>query len=164
MVKLGSVIVACGMLLLAACGSADQSIAPLADDSQAAVSEAVDAITTFPTELDPRLWNDVALKPEVRDTILGVVDRVVSEADIEGLTVDAVDLFGSNVSYEYDDSSDVGVHVFVHKPGMAAQELSPFLELLNDQVERRQEGRILLNGLPLEVTFHAERTANYRIY
>lgn len=159
--KLGAALAAC-MLLLVACGSAEQAKAPLADDSEAAVSRAVDAITTFPEELDPRLWNGMALKPELRSAILRVVDRVARGANIEGLAIDGVDLFGSNVSYEYDDSSDVGVHVFVHKPGMAAKELNPFLELLNDQVERRQEGRILLNGLPLEVTFHAERSASYR--
>lgn len=150
------------MLVLVGCGSAGQAKAPLADDSEAAVNAAVEAVTAFPTELDARLWDGMALDPQVRSAILRVVDRVVREANIAGLTVDAVDLFGSNVSYEYDDRSDVGVHVFAHAPGMTAEELSPLLALLNDQVEHHQEGRILLNGLPLEVTFHAERSANYR--
>ncbi|MGX9789307.1 hypothetical protein [Mycobacterium sp. MMS18-G62] len=157
-----SAVIAGSVLLLVACGSTGRPQAPLADDSDAAVSDAVESITTFPTQLDPRIWNGMAMKPDVRDAILRVVNRVTGESEIAGLTVDAVDLFGSNASYEYDDKSDVGVHVFVHKPGMSDEELTPSMHLLNDLVERRQEGRVLLYGLPLEVTFHAGRSANYQ--
>lgn len=90
------------------------------------------------------------------------MDRLVDGSGIDGLTVDAVDLFGSNASYEWDDRSDVGVHVFVHRSGMADDELQPLMRLLNNEVESRQEGRITLYGLPLEVSFHAGRPANYQ--
>lgn len=162
MIAAGSAIAAAAVLLLAACGSAEPPSPRLADDSDTAVTKAIDAITTFPTQLDPRLWDGMSMRPDIRNAILRVVDRIVDDTGIDGLTVDAVDLFGSNASYEYDDKGDVGAHVFVHKPGMTAEELSPILELLSDQVERRQEGRILLNGLPLEVTFHAERSEGYQ--
>jgi hypothetical protein len=154
-------VVLCSLLLVAACGSAAEPQSPLADDSDAAVSKVVDAITTFPTQLDPRIWDGLTMKPDVREAILRVVDRVIGETRIDGLTVDAVDLFGSNASYEYDDKSDLGVHVFVHKPGITDDEFTPYMHLLNDQVERRQEGRIRFYGLPLELSFHAGRSANY---
>lgn len=160
-VKLGTISALCGMLLLAACGSAEPVRAPLADDSDAAVTKAIDSITTFPTELDPRIWDGMAIKPDIRDAIQQVVDRNVRESGIEGLTVDGVDLFGSNASYEYDDKSDVSVHVFTHKPGLTAEELSPFMKLLTKELDSRQEGRILLNGAPLEVVFHSDRSDNY---
>jgi hypothetical protein len=126
------------------------------------VAKAIDAITTFPTELDPRIWDGTTMRPDVRQMTLTVVDRVVRTSGIEGLTVDAVELFGSNASYEYDDTSDFGVHVFAHSASFPAEQLDGLLRLLNDDVERRQEGRITFNGVPLEVTFHAERTDNYR--
>jgi hypothetical protein len=155
-------VVLCSLLLVAACGSAAEPQSSLAHDSDRAVSKAVDDITTFPTQLDPRIWDGLTMKPDVREAILRVVDRVIGETRIDGLTVDAVDLFGSNASYEYDDKSDVGVHVFLHAPGIADDELTPYMHLLNDQVERRQEGRIRFYGLPLELSFHAGRSANYQ--
>lgn len=168
MIKVRELVMSCSLLLVAACASppstppqSSSPQAPLADASDAAVKKAIDDITTFPTQLDPRIWDGSTIKPDVRDAIQRVVRRVVDESGIEGLTVDAVDLFGSNASYEYDDKSDVGVHAFVHVPGMSDAELTPFMHLLNDGVEQRQEGRIRFYGLPLELTFHAGRSANY---
>lgn len=165
-ISIRAATVACGVLLVAACGSTAPPEAPLharlADGSDAEVTKAIDAITTFPTQLDPRVWDGMVMKPEVHEAIMRVVDRVVDDAGIDGLTVDAVDLFGSNASYEWDGRADVGVHVFVHKPGMADDELAPIMGLLNGEVELRQEGHITIYGLPLEVSFHAGRSSNYQ--
>jgi len=153
------------VLTLAGCAATPRSDVdgmPLADGSDVSVSAAVDAITTFPTELDPRIWNGNALKPEVREGSLALVDRILADSRIAGLSVDAVELFGSNASYEYDDTSDYGIHVFVRSSELNPKQLGDVLRLLNDYVERRQEGRITFNGVVVEVTFHGERTENYR--
>lgn len=151
-------------LMAAGCATAhadpDQT-PPLADGSDQTVTAAIDAITKFPTQLDPRIWDGTRMKADVRQMSLRVVDRVVATSGIDGLAVDSVELFGSNASYEYDDASDFGIHVFVHSPSFPAERLSGLLKLLNDDVERRQEGRITFNGVPVEVTFHAERTEDY---
>ncbi len=150
-------------LALAGCAHPPQGAdrGPLADDSAGSVAAAVAAVTTFPDRLDQRIWDRQAMKPDVRRQSLALVERVVRESGIPGLTVDAVELFGSNASYEYDDASDFGLHVFTHSPTLNAADLGKVLRLLNDDVERRQEGRIRFRGVPVEVTFHAERTANY---
>jgi hypothetical protein len=153
------------VLVLAGCGSSQPSAAasgPLADGSDRAVTEAIAAISTFPDELDPRIWNGTEMQPDVRDSTLRIVDRLVHSTGIDDLVVDGVDLFGSNASYEYDDTSDFGVHVFVHSPSTPSEQLKPLLGILNDDVERRQEGRIHFYGVPVEVSFHAERAANYQ--
>jgi hypothetical protein len=153
------------VLVLAGCTSAprgDIKDVALADGSDASVSAAINAITTFPTELDPRIWNGPDLKPEVREKSLAIVDRIVQNSGIAGLSVDAVELFGSNASYEYDNTSDFGIHAFVRSPTLTPKALDDSLRLLNDDVERRQEGRITFNGVVVEVTFHSERTENYR--
>jgi hypothetical protein len=153
-------------LVLVGCAASPRGEAvaePLADGSAESVAAAVEKITTFPTELDPRLWNGTDLKPEVRERSLAIVDRILADSGYAGLRVDAVELFGSNASYEYDDSSDYGIHVFTESTGPASpEELKRTLPLLNDYVERRQEGRITFNGVVVEVTFHSERTENYR--
>jgi hypothetical protein len=158
-------LVAC-VLALSSCGSsqpqAHDASGPLADGSDRAVAAAIDAISTFPSELDPRIWTGTEMKPDVRASTLRIVDRLVQSTGIDDLVVDGVDLFGSNASYEYDDTSDFGVHVFVHSPSIPTPRLKPLLGILNDDVERRQENRIKFYGVPVEVSFHAERTANYQ--
>ena len=105
----------------------------------------------------PRLWDGTDLKPggppEVDD------DRRPHCHHIGNpwLAVDSVEIFGSNASYEYDDASDFGIHVFTHSAAIPAAQLLGLLALLNDDVERRQEGRITFNGVPVEVTFHGTR-------
>ena len=156
---------AAAVLVLSGCTSApnrDVEGLASADGSDASVSAAVDAITTFPTELDRRFFTGSDLKPEVREKSLAIVDRVVRDSGIAGLTIDAVELFGSDASYEYDDTSDFGIHAFVRSPDLTSEALAMSLRLLNDYVERRQEGRIMFNGVVFEVTFHSERTENYR--
>lgn len=149
-------------IVVAACSEHRAAGPPLADGSDGSVRAAVDAVTTFPTALDPRLWNGEELKPEIREKTMKIVDRIVATSGIPGLVVDSVELFGSNASYEYDDASDFGVHVFTHSAEMPPAELGGLLKLLNDDVERRQEGRITFNGVPVEVTFHGERGDTYR--
>lgn len=149
-------------IALAGCTDRGEGAPPLADGSDRAVQAAIDAVTTFPTRLDPRLWNGTDLKPEVRDRSLMIVDRIIATSGVPGLTVDSVEVFGSNASYEYDDASDFGIHVFTHSAALAGAELDGVLRLLNDDVERRQEGRITFNGVPLEVTFHGGRGDTYR--
>ncbi|AEV75142.1 hypothetical protein MycrhN_4656 [Mycolicibacterium rhodesiae NBB3] len=146
-----------------ACGSTPGPLqAPFADGSTQAVAEAVDGVTAFPTELDPRIFTGAQMKPDLHDATLRIVDRIITDTGIKGLTVTGVELYGSNASYEYDDTSDFGVHVFFTSDSMTSQELAPIPRLLNDDVERRQEGHVRFYGIPVEVSFHAERGEGYQ--
>lgn len=132
-----------------------------ADGSEQAVTEVIDKVTTFPTELDPRIWDGMQMKPDVREATLRVTDRIVADTGLV-LAIDGIDLFGSNASYEYDDSADFGVHVFVSSPSMTSGDLAEVLSLLNSEVEHRQANKVTFYGVPVEVTFHSERTSNYQ--
>lgn len=165
MIATRAVGVAIAAALLSACASHSDASDPgpvPADGSDTSIQAAITAVTTFPTRLDPRLWNGMDLKPEVRAMSLKIVDRIVATSDIPGLTVDSVELTGSNASYEYDDSSDFGLHVFAHSAALAPKDLNGVLKLLSEEVERRQEGRITFSGIPVEVVFHGERTDSQR--
>jgi predicted nucleotidyltransferase len=130
--------------------------APLADDSAAAIDKAITTVTTFNTELQPHIWDGAQLRPEVRKATLEIVDRIARESGIDGLKVDDVNLVGSIASYEYNDTSDFDVHVFVHTDSTALQQLSASTRLLNSNIEQLQEGHIHFYGLPVEVHFFAE--------
>lgn len=152
-------------LMLAGCAHPAPEPVPetvLADGSPEAITATVNAVTAFPDRLDPRIWAGTDMRPEVRERSLAIVERLVRESGIPGLSIDAVELFGSNASYEYDDASDFGLHVFVHSAALSPADLGGVLRLLNDDVERRQERKIRFNGVVVEVSLHGERGANYR--
>lgn len=128
--------------------------------------ERVVAISTFPTVLDPRLWADRDLRPEIREKTLGLVDNLFSDLRLgPDVTIGDVELFGSNASYEYDDAADYGVHVFLNNANPAKLDpvlLARLLRIYNLYVEAKQEGKILFNGVVVEVSFHLEpRSGNY---
>jgi hypothetical protein len=54
------------------------------------------------------------------------------------------------------------VHVFVNSDSIAPGPLRDVLKLLNSEVELRQEGKVTFYEVPVEVTFHGERTQSYQ--
>ena len=139
----------------------------LVRETDAQLAERVTAISTFPAVLDTRLWNGMALKPEIREKTLAIVNKLFKGLQLgPAVTITSVELFGSNASYEYDAASDFGVHVFVSnadEKALSPEALANLLRIYNGYVELWQEGKIRFNGVVLEVVFHAEpRRASYK--
>lgn len=61
-------------------------------------------------ELNPVLWENEELKPEIKEKILEVVEEFSNNLDFE-LKIKDIELVGSNASYNYTDKSDVDVHI-----------------------------------------------------
>lgn len=133
-----------------------------ATDTDAQINTAINAMTTFPEVLDPRIWNGMTMKQDVRERTIAIVNELVASVGVKDLRIDAIDLFGSNASYEYDDSADLGVHVFTSSPTLTPEVLTPILKQISDGIARKIEGKIFFYGVPLEVTLHADRTASYQ--
>jgi hypothetical protein len=135
-------------------------------ETDSEIAARVTAATTFPSALDPRLWDGMAMKPEVRHKTLAIVEDLVTAMRMgPEITVASVELFGSNASYEYDDAADFGVHVFLNNanPAIDLKSFANFLRVYNGYVELHQEGKIRFNGVVVEITFHADpRSGNYR--
>ncbi len=142
-------------------GSASAGDPPIVLETDAQLTDAVVAMSTVPTVLDPRIWDGDAMKPGIRAKVLANVNGLADRLGIPDLTIDGVDLVGSNASYEYDNKADFGVHVFVSSPTTSEARLAPMLKLLSGYTELKQEGQITYWGVPLEVVFHGPRTANY---
>jgi predicted nucleotidyltransferase len=73
------------------------------------LSDAVD----FHKELNPRLWADEKLDPEVRDQLLLIAEDFVEYLGISNLKVRDVTISGSNAAYSYTPHSDLDLHVLV---------------------------------------------------
>lgn len=64
-------------------------------------------------ELNPKLFENEKLKPEVKDKILEIVNRFVTNLATDEITIKVLDviLVGSNASYNYTKDSDVDIHI-----------------------------------------------------
>jgi len=118
-------------------------------------------ISTFPTELDPRLWQNQKLRPEVRQRVIEVSEALLSNLNVEDVSIKSIEVRGSNVSFEYDDSADFGVRVFLDtsKYKGNVDDLAARVKNYNALIESRHEGKIFLYAVPLEVNFYVIRTA-----
>lgn len=134
---------------------------PLVTNTPEELKTRLDEITTFPTELDPRLWADGKLRPEVRSRTLEIARDVLAGINIPELTIKDIEVRGSTVSYEYDENSDFSVRIFLDtsKYEGDASKLGGLLKLYTDYLEAMYEGRILLHGVPVELQFYTERTS-----
>jgi hypothetical protein len=57
--------------------------------------------------LNPKIWNDTKLKPEVRDFIL----KTLEEFKLPG--VQRISFVGSNTGFQYTDTSDMDIHIWI---------------------------------------------------
>lgn len=73
------------------------------------LSDAVD----FHEELNPRLWDDEKLDPEVRDQLMLIAEDFVEYLGLDNLKVEDVTISGSNAAYSYTPHSDLDLHILV---------------------------------------------------
>ena len=71
-----------------------------------------DAVS-FHKELNPKLWEDEKLDPEVRDQLMLIAEDFVEYLGISNLKVKDVTISGSNAAYSYTPHSDLDLHVLV---------------------------------------------------
>lgn len=67
----------------------------------------------FHKELNPRLWNEGKLDPEVRDQLLLIAEDFVEYLGLDNLKVEDVTISGSNAAYSYTPHSDLDLHILV---------------------------------------------------
>ena len=72
-----------------------------------------ETLVTIQDELNPVLWSDNKLRPEIKEKIMELVNEFNSCLDIP-LTVLDINIVGSNASYNYTDKSDVDVHIITN--------------------------------------------------
>lgn len=136
------------------------AVAPLVTSSDQDISAAIDQITTFPTVLDPRLWDGDKLRPDVRARALEIVTDLFADLKMPDLAIKNVEIRGSTVSYEYDDHADLSVRVFLDTSNYKGdvKQLNALLKTYTDYLEAVYEGNLLLRGVPLEPQFYAVKS------
>jgi hypothetical protein len=84
-------------------------------------------------ELNPKLWDDFVLKPEVRAKLLQFAEAWRDFAKIPKSAVKEVIMLGGNANYNYTDLSDIDVHLVVDK-----SKIAPNNPLLDDYLQDKK--------------------------
>lgn len=66
---------------------------------------------THNTELNPKLWDNNQLTPEVRLQLLKIARHFADFLKVEKLNLKDITISGSNASFGYSDSSDLDLHL-----------------------------------------------------
>lgn len=67
-------------------------------------------------KLNPKLWNGLELKPEIKNKLLNCVDIFVENLKNNDIKITIIDicLVGSNASYNYTNYSDIDIHIIAN--------------------------------------------------
>ena len=108
-----------------------------------------DAIS-FHDELNPKLWNGMHLRPEVKKQLKVIADDFMDELGISGLDVVDVTVSGSNAAYSYTPHSDLDLHILVDMTDMPNDEV--YKELFNAKKNIYNDSHdITIHGVPVEL-------------
>lgn len=66
---------------------------------------------THNKELNPKLWEDGQLIPEIRHRLLIIAKHFAEYLNVERLNLKDITISGSNASYGYSDNSDLDLHL-----------------------------------------------------
>ena len=104
-------------------------------------------------DLNPLLFENDELKPEIKEAIEKIVNQFVEDLKIDGVKIEVKDviLVGSNVSYNYTKDSDLDIHIIVDKdtldcdPELYTLLYGAYRSLFNKNYD------ITIKGIPVEI-------------
>ena len=70
----------------------------------------------FNNELNPRIWDGMKMRPEVREKLLAIAADFQQSLGVNGLDVEDITVSGSNAGFTYTPHSDIDLHLVVRMP------------------------------------------------
>jgi hypothetical protein len=113
------------------------------------VESIVDQAILFHKELNPKLWQQRRLRPEVRYKLLKVAKHFIEFINIPSIRLKDVTISGSNAAYTYTENSDLDLHLVVDIPAAAQYHLKPLFDAKKNQYNFNHDVR--LRGIEVEV-------------
>lgn len=111
---------------------------------------------TVNRRLNPKLWENDQLKPEIKNTLIKIAEKF---QEFIGIDLDVVDftITGSNANYTWTDFSDIDLHIIVK--GMPDEKER---ELYNAKKSLwSEEHNITIKGLPVECYVQGEKEEHH---
>jgi len=108
-----------------------------------------DAIS-FHDKLNPKLWNNTRLRPEVKQQLLIIAEDFLEELGISGLDVIDMTVSGSNAAFSYTPNSDLDLHILVDMSKLPNDEV--YRELFTAKKSLYNDSHdIKIHGIPVEL-------------
>jgi hypothetical protein len=108
-----------------------------------------DAIS-FHDKLNPKLWNNTRLRPEVKQQLLIIAEDFLEELGINGLDVADMTVSGSNAAFSYTPNSDLDLHILVDMSKLPNDEV--YRELFTAKKSLYNDSHdIKIHGIPVEL-------------
>lgn len=108
-----------------------------------------DAVT-FHKELNPKLWRNNTLLPDVREQLLKIAQDFLQELGVHDLDVKDITVSGSNAAYSYTKHSDLDLHILVDMGNLPVDEV--YQELFNAKKTIYNDSHdITIHGIPVEL-------------
>jgi hypothetical protein len=104
----------------------------------------------FHDELNPALWNDDQLDPEVREQLIVIAKDFLQELGVSQLDVDDITISGSNAAFSYTPHSDLDLHILVDFSNLSNDEV--YQELFTAKKTLYNDSHdITVHGVPVEL-------------
>ena len=104
----------------------------------------------FHDQLNPKLWRNNQLRPEVKDQLETIAKDFLEELGINGLDVTDLTLSGSNAAYSYTPNSDLDLHILVDMSKYPDDDI--YRELFNAKKTIYNDTHdIHIHGVPVEL-------------
>lgn len=124
-------------------------LGPYLQESLTESQEWKTAILRFQTTLNPSLWQDMQLKPQVRITLLKIAGLFERYLDLPDLQVSDVTVSGSNAAYTYGPQSDIDLHLVISVPKKQQEFMRKYLDAKKNLFN--QEHELTIKSQPVEV-------------
>lgn len=110
--------------------------------------------------LNPKLWDETTLKPEVKEKIMTIVDDFCHDLENDEIKFKLKDvkLVGSNCSYNYNDKSDLDVHLVMDTKSLSCPDnLYPLLYSAYRSLWNKNHD-VNFYGIPVEIFVETDDT------
>ena len=132
---------------------ANDVLAALEDGVDLELGESLNEDIEKHNELNPKLFINNKLQPEVKEKILEIADKFIENLKEDNIELDVKDivLLGSNASYNYTKDSDLDIHIISDTSDLDCSKThlpiiyNAYKKLFNDKHD------ILINGIEVEV-------------
>jgi hypothetical protein len=97
----------------------------------------LETLTTFHDKLNPDLWEGNRLKPQVRLALFKIAKAFVEFINVDDLELTDITISGSNASFNYNNKSDIDLHLIANSNGPCKVNLKDLFQakkvIFNDQ-------------------------------
>jgi hypothetical protein len=97
----------------------------------------LETLTKFHDKLNPDLWESNRLKPQVRLALFKIAKAFVEFINVEDLELTDITISGSNASFNYNNKSDIDLHLISNSNGPCKVNLKDLFQakkvIFNDQ-------------------------------